>query len=68
MGLKGELKCIEGMVLGACSFGGILGINPEFECKHLRYEKKYFLLHIYGFIYKKTSPLKFKEVFRNYST
>ena len=34
--LNGEIKCIEGMVLSACSFGGILGINPGFVCKRLR--------------------------------
>ena len=31
------MKCIEGMVLSACSFGDILGINPGFVCKRLRY-------------------------------
>ena len=37
MGLKGgEMKCIEGMVLNACSFDGILGIIPGYGCKRLR--------------------------------
>ena len=31
------MKCIEGMILSACSSGGIFGINPGFVCKRLRH-------------------------------
>ena len=31
-----RLLLIESMVLKACYFGDILGINPGFVCKHLR--------------------------------
>ena len=36
LGLKGDLKCIKCMVLSACSFGGIVDINPLFVFKLLR--------------------------------
>ena len=35
------MKSIESIVLSACSFVGILGINPGFVCKRLRYKKRY---------------------------
>ena len=30
MGLKGDMKFIEGLVFSACYFGGIVYVNPGF--------------------------------------
>ena len=35
-GLKGDMKCVEGKVISACSFAGIFGINFRFVCKRLK--------------------------------